>query len=152
MVDSQRQQHVTAPTAAERALGKLRNESKNNADKHKILLDCSRKRGRPEKKRSDAEALQSRLAQEFLHFEVENSPYSNLNVQDPLQDALAAIDENIDEARVSQKKHYIKWTMNDKEVILEKLQDFKGKATKNPVAATVKYFAKLRGSINKYIS
>ncbi|WPT11606.1 hypothetical protein PSENEW3n2_00005108 [Picochlorum sp. SENEW3] len=88
--------------------------------------------------------MQSRLAQE-----VENSPYSNLNVQDPLQDALAAIDENIDEARVSQKKHYINWTMNDKKVILEKLQDFKGKATKNPVAATVKYFAKHRGSINE---
>ena len=134
MVDSQQQKQRTALTAAERALAMLQNASKINGNKRKIVLECSRKRGRPKKKRNDAEAS----AQEV----------ENLNVQDPLQDALAAIDQNIDEAQVSQKKQYIKWTLNDKKVILEKLQDFKGKATNNPVAATVNYFAKHRGSIN----
>lgn len=112
----------------------LQNASKNNRNKRKIVLDCSRKRGRPKKKRNEAEALAE---------EVEN-----LNIPHPLQDALAAIDENIDQAQVSKKKQYIKWSLNDNKLILEKLQDFKGKGTKNPVAATVNYFAKHRGSIN----
>ena len=113
------------------------------------MLDCSRKRGRPKKKRNEAEAL----AEEPLLCMEASSLYvaeevEILNVQDPLQDALAAIDENIDQAQVSEKKQYTKWSLNNKKLILEKLQDFKGKGTKNHVAATVNYFAKYRGSIN----
>lgn len=104
---------------------KASKEPKNTASKS--YIDLSRKRGRPKKKTTSA-------VTEVV--DLTNSSDSIVENQD-------ANDKNNSGTR---KKKYIKWTTEDKRLLLEKYQSFKDKGRKNPLAATVRYFGRNRVS------
>ena len=77
MVDSQQQ---PSQSDAARALAMLQNGSKTNNNKRKLVLDFSRKRGRPKKKRQETDTLAKDV--------------DSLTIKDPVQDAFTVIDDN----------------------------------------------------------
>ena len=68
-------------------------------------------------------------------------------IQDPVENALDQIHDHLEKSDKKKKRNYIRWTTEDRQTILEKLQEFKGKGEKHPVAATVKYITKHRGPV-----
>jgi hypothetical protein len=137
MVDEQ-QHHQQQPSqavqvGAERALSMLRNGSKNIKGVKPWVLDCSRKRGRPKKKTEGWKEAEAMML--------------DLTVEDPVEDALDHLNDNIENEQAIKKRKYIRWTDEDKRTILEKHQEFKGKGKKHPMASTVAYFATHRGPI-----
>eukprot|EP00889_Picochlorum_renovo_P005076 jgi/Picre1/32106/NNA_007454.t1 len=117
----------TRKSEAERCLEMLMKASKNT--KRNSFIDLSRKRGRPKKKNTGA-------VTEVV--DLTNSSNSIVENQD-------ANEKNNSGTR---KKKYIKWTTEDKRLLLEKYQSFKDKGRKNPLAATVRYFGRHRVSMS----
>jgi hypothetical protein len=136
MVNEQ-QQTRTVQWGAERALAMLRNASANSNGKKPWVLDCSRKRGRPRKEHGRGEATVIDLTEDRDHS----------MIQDPVENALDQVHAHLDQSDKIKKRNYIRWTNEDRQTILEKLQEFKGKGEKHPIAATVKYFTKHRGPV-----
>ena len=141
MVDQQQPQQQqptrTVQVGAERALAMLRNGSKNSNGKKPWNFDCTRKRGRPKKKPEEGN----------LRWKQGEAMMLDLTVEDPVEDAIDRLNDNIEKEQATKKRKYVRWTDEDKRAILEKHQEFKGKGDKHPVASTVAYFAKHRGPI-----
>jgi hypothetical protein len=138
MVDQQQQQQQQQPTGtvevgAEGALAMLRNGSKNSNGRKPWVFDCSRKRGRPRKETKEWKQGEAMML--------------DLTLEDPVDDALDQLNDTIEKEQAIKKRKYVRWTDEDKITILEKLQEFKGKGDKHPVATTIKYFAKHRAPI-----
>lgn len=121
-------------------LMKASKENKNNKSTKKSYIDLSRKRGRPKKKKTSAVTGVVDLT---------NSSNSIVENQGANR-AVETLDNatNVNNNNETRKKKYIKWTTEDKRLLLEKYQSFKDKGKKNPVAATVRYFGKHKVSMS----